>query len=703
MKLFFQKPFFRKLFLSYAAIFLGCSLVFSSILLQQIYQQDRNVQRQQCQNDARLLMQVVDDKFTEIESIGTQLTSARWFQKVRSQSEILNSSITMLERWDICQEMKTYYAILQIADSIALLLPEKDQAVDRVSFWEEERYFSSVGLEKNVMDQEMINVLAGSYKAMLITPGDEGNFYVFKQLNYDIEPDSVLFCLVNGSSFRQFLSQRFSDSLGSFEIVSDGEVVFSMAQDVGNPDQWQRFEMESSLYQWSYSIAIQPPQTVPAGRNLMFFSLFLLVLLAGGGVALLLARASYAPLYQLMQRMNLIETQDHEQEFQALEQVFQDLGKQNRDLEQISTQYYNTMRTNLISSLLSGVFPEERIAQQLPMFGLDFREDMEYLVGVLEYVDSASPEQKAMDYMQLNAFCQEQRISAQWMESIDQQLVGIFPSSNGSGELFEGANLVRDYCTSHFGQDVGFTCGLPQKGLSGVARSYQEARSHSQGREVESTYYYPLELELQLINQLKLANRAGAVKILEELREENRKRFLNGEDSRRVAALVLETLLRVASDVKMEVFHVREEFDQILSSADESWTWDYLNSMANLICEELRRQDEASSQKIGPQLVDYVREHYCDSSLSQQQLSDLFHISRSMVSKIFKNTAKVNFIDYLHLLRIQKAKSYFDAGEKDILAVAKKTGYENETTFKRAFLRVESITPRKYVQQVGKQ
>ncbi len=37
-----------------------------------------------------------------------------------------------------------------------------------------------------------------------------------------------------------------------------------------------------------------------------------------------------------------------------------------------------------------------------------------------------------------------------------------------------------------------------------------------------------------------------------------------------------------------------------------------------------------------------------------------------------------------------------------MLAVAKKTGYENETTFKRAFLRVESITPRKYVQQIGK-
>ena len=76
MTKYFQKPFFRKLFLSYTAILLACSLVFSSILFQQILRQERSVQEQQCRSDAQLLMQVVDDKFTEIENIGTQLASA---------------------------------------------------------------------------------------------------------------------------------------------------------------------------------------------------------------------------------------------------------------------------------------------------------------------------------------------------------------------------------------------------------------------------------------------------------------------------------------------------------------------------------------------------------------------------------------------------------------------------------------------------
>lgn len=699
---YFQKPFFRKLFLSYTAILLACSLSFSLLLFQQIAQQERDVQRQQSESDARLLAQVADDKFAEIESISSQLNSSRWLQKVRSQSEILSSSITVLERQDICQEFAGYYSILQVADSVALLLPQKKEAIDKVSFWEEDRYLSSIDLDGELLSGELWSSLAGSYRSILLTPCENGDFCVFKQLDYSAQPNSVLFCLINGARFRQFFAQRFPDTLARFEILLDSDPVFSMEQNADAQEGLQEFRIESNLFQWTYAVSMIPPETSYSGRSLMMASLLLLVLLVGTVLALFLARASYSPLSQLMQRLNLMENRENKQEFQTLEQVFQELGKQNRELEQASTQYYNTMRSNLISSLLSGSYSPERLSQQLPLFGLNYDDGMTFLVGVLDYVDAATPGQKAVDYMDLYSFCQEHSMDAEWIESIDQQLIGIFRTDGDEGKLYQCANLVRDYCASHFGQDAGFSCGLPQRGLAGISRSYQDARSHSQESESITSYYYPLELELRLINHLRLGNQEESRAILEELRQENQSRSLNLHDGETVSLLILETLMRAAADMKLEFPFAREEFHQTLASADRNWAWDYLSGMINLICEEIRRQEEISSQKIGPQLIAYVREHYCDSSLSQQQLSSLFHISRSMVSKVFKNTAKVNFIDYLHLLRVEKAKSYFDAGEKDILAVAKKSGYENETTFKRAFLRVESITPRKYVQQAGK-
>jgi YesN/AraC family two-component response regulator len=97
-----------------------------------------------------------------------------------------------------------------------------------------------------------------------------------------------------------------------------------------------------------------------------------------------------------------------------------------------------------------------------------------------------------------------------------------------------------------------------------------------------------------------------------------------------------------------------------------------------------------------------VEQNYCNSSLSLQKIAEIHGLSVSAISKIFKSTVKVNFSDYLQLLRVQRAKEYFAAGETDVAKVAAKVGYDNEITFKRAFQKSEFQTPRKYIQQIAR-
>ena len=70
---------------------------------------------------------------------------------------------------------------------------------------------------------------------------------------------------------------------------------------------------------------------------------------------------------------------------------------------------------------------------------------------------------------------------------------------------------------------------------------------------------------------------------------------------------------------------------------------------------------------------------------------------------MFKRTTGKNFIDYLQELRVFAARSAFDAGETDVIAVARSCGYENEVTFRRAFFRVYAISPHQYVSQLGEE
>lgn len=271
-----------------------------------------------------------------------------------------------------------------------------------------------------------------------------------------------------------------------------------------------------------------------------------------------------------------------------------------------------------------------------------------------------------------------------------------------SDQLLSRASSIRTALLRMLPPDARVYGIPPQKGLYTVSRMYQEARSLIE-REPDNLprACYPIDLEIQLISQLRLGNNEASQRVIRTLQEKNEARSLAAGEEQRCALSVLNTMLRVAEDMQIEAEDAETEFSKgLLQTGDARWAWDYLASLAYLICSQVNDPSHRETQEIGRQMIEYVQAHCCESNLSQQELSDRFQLSRSAVSKIFKSAAKINFIDYLHLIRIQKAKEYFDAGATSIPEVALKTGYENEITFRRAFQRIESMTPKKYLDAV---
>ena len=89
----------------------------------------------------------------------------------------------------------------------------------------------------------------------------------------------------------------------------------------------------------------------------------------------------------------------------------------------------------------------------------------------------------------------------------------------------------------------------------------------------------------------------------------------------------------------------------------------------------------------GKELIAYVDAHYEKlRSCHSRTLRDSFHISRPMVSKILKETAKMNFIDYLHKNGWSMQNTVLNRGrDRCNSGGSKKVGYENEVTFKESF------------------
>lgn len=114
---------------------------------------------------------------------------------------------------------------------------------------------------------------------------------------------------------------------------------------------------------------------------------------------------------------------------------------------------------------------------------------------------------------------------------------------------------------------------------------------------------------------------------------------------------------------------------------------------------QTEKQRSVSSNGIWP-VVQYVYDHYLDA-LSLTSLSERFHMHPTALSTQFGEALGINFVDFLHELRIRHACSLLISSDLPISQVAFESGFSSYPTFSRAFLRIKGMTPRQYREKQG--
>jgi AraC-like DNA-binding protein/mannose-6-phosphate isomerase-like protein (cupin superfamily) len=90
-------------------------------------------------------------------------------------------------------------------------------------------------------------------------------------------------------------------------------------------------------------------------------------------------------------------------------------------------------------------------------------------------------------------------------------------------------------------------------------------------------------------------------------------------------------------------------------------------------------------------LLMYIEETY-HLQCSLKEAARLLNYDYTYVSKLFKETTGLNFIDYVNQYRIAKATDLLRNSNDTISEIAKKTGYETLRTFNRNFLKWMDMT-----------
>lgn len=105
---------------------------------------------------------------------------------------------------------------------------------------------------------------------------------------------------------------------------------------------------------------------------------------------------------------------------------------------------------------------------------------------------------------------------------------------------------------------------------------------------------------------------------------------------------------------------------------------------------------EICANDFSSEVEKYIEAHFCSDSLSVGMIADEFGMEVTTLSKRFKKERGVNISNYIHLLRLKKAKEMLEDKNYTIKVIAEECGYINSDVFIRVFKRYEGITPGKY-------
>lgn len=107
-------------------------------------------------------------------------------------------------------------------------------------------------------------------------------------------------------------------------------------------------------------------------------------------------------------------------------------------------------------------------------------------------------------------------------------------------------------------------------------------------------------------------------------------------------------------------------------------------------------QNNEKENDICARAKSYVESHYQDVNLSLAELANIFGLTSSYFSKMFKEKYKVSIPDYINVVRIHQAKKMLSETSESVQVIASTVGFTESSTFIRVFKKTEGITPGVY-------
>lgn len=551
-----------------------------------------------------------------------------------------------------------------------------------------------------------------------------------KQLRIVVHPDASLIgkSITEAGYIDEANSSRFEGLSGQFQA------------DINN-EQISVTYVRSDFNGWTYASFTEMSEFTKEAQSIGWFTFYvcLMIIIICLMFVWLGSRKVYSPIRAIFQKIadRLPETQANKNnELQVIDEHIQVLFASNTKLRHELHQNSQQVRTYFLHKLFQGQISPSEIDEKTELYGysnqMNGMSQLAVLTLQIDILKETRYDRKDLDLLLFAAgnIVEDIVPSAERLPPIivDQTQVTLIGGKDMSDDDFKNwiyklTESIQQHMRSYLDLNVSIGISLPFKNLKRASRAYQEgleALKHrvklgagvivsyyslNSGKHTQ-VYFYPVQVENQLIDAIKQADEPVALELLKQWLEEV---FLKDRTPHEYQISLIRLLnafmvIMQEAGIRMEQLDINESslYEELLQlyvhSEIESW---YKSRIIIPMIRVFQDRQQSLYHNISEQIIDIIRNEF-ESDITLEECASRLHYNVFYLSSVFKRETDMSFSDYLSQYRLTISKKWLVETNMSIKEIAERLSYNNSQNFIRFFKKQEDMTPGQYRAQYGK-
>ncbi|MFF2481434.1 response regulator [Paenibacillus sp. NPDC058071] len=213
------------------------------------------------------------------------------------------------------------------------------------------------------------------------------------------------------------------------------------------------------------------------------------------------------------------------------------------------------------------------------------------------------------------------------------------------------------------------------------------------------------DLEQRIRESLAASNYSNFINEVEKWLQAFKERDLSIQRIRLHSYSFIDSLIREIQVLDGEASkEAAEQLEQYAEQIGAQETFEELSTLLTVVIQKFVEFRHTNMKKQPHKTIQYVLdliEQKYMTNLTLKSISEDVFISQSHLSTLFRQEMGINFLDYLHQYRIEKAKQLLMQDNGKVYTVAREVGYYDEAHFVRFFKKWAGMLPSQFKKQYG--